>query len=427
MLPSTTGRPAVSTRGTVRRPCHNPALCQVLIRKREIKTLTKEIIMRKCVFAVGGVLCLGLIFTSEQLIGGKGDPPPKGGAAANGPAAKAIEPATARSRIVKVTVYPGNALVTREVEVPPGNGLTELVVADLPVRTMQSSLYSESANGMRVLSTRFRTRPVEEDTREEVRKLEDERRKLLISSQKITADLEVIVQNMQMLTKLEKFTETTAAHTTEKGGVNGDAAITMAKYVMEQRADKAKEKVALQQQLDTLKEQAVFLQRKFDNLTAGATRVERDAIIIVDRENGAGGTVRLNYLVDRAGWQPQYKLRASAKGKDPVQIDYLAGVSQQSGEDWGQVEVTLSTAQPMLNAAPPELAKLEVAVVARASVPMPPGGGGGSGPTFAPQPEGALTQKALGLRAQAGENYRSNKDAGLAGRQLNEAAAYEQA
>src|SRR6266496_43544 len=146
MLPSTTGRPAVSTRGTVRRPCHNPALCQVLIRKREIKTLTK------------------------------------GGAAANGPAAKAIEPATARSRIVKVTVYPGNALVTREVEVPPGNGLTELVVADLPVRTMQSSLYSESANGMRVLSTRFRTRPVEEDTREEVRKLEDERRKLLISS-----------------------------------------------------------------------------------------------------------------------------------------------------------------------------------------------------------------------------------------------------
>ena len=76
-----------------------------------------------------------------------------------------------------MTVYPGNALVTREVEVPPGNGLTELVIPDLPIRTMHNSLYSEGANGIRVLSTRFRTRPVEEDTREEVRKLEDERKK----------------------------------------------------------------------------------------------------------------------------------------------------------------------------------------------------------------------------------------------------------
>src|SRR6266536_3287599 len=211
--------------------------------------------MRKYVLAATGVLCLGLIFTSGQLIGGKGDPPTKDGPVAVAPAAKAVEPTTARNRIVKVTVYPANALVTREVEVPPGNGLTELVVPDLPIRIQNNSLYSEGANGIRVLSTRFRTRPVEEDTREEVRKLEDEKKKQLTTAQKITADLEVIQQNMQMLTKMEKFTETTAAHATEKGGVNGDAAITMAKYVMEQRADKSKEKVALQQQLDVLKEQ----------------------------------------------------------------------------------------------------------------------------------------------------------------------------
>src|SRR5262249_3530237 len=175
---------------------------------------------------------------------------------------------------------------------------------DLPIRTVHNSLYSENADGIRVLSTRFRTRPVEEDTREEVRKLEDERKKQQLLGQKLQADLDTITQNMQMLTKLEKFTETTAAHATEKGGVNGDAAITMAKYVMDQRADKAKEKVSLQQQLDTLKEQMAFTQRKLQNLTAGSTRVERDAVIIIDRENGAGGTIRLNYLVDKASWQP---------------------------------------------------------------------------------------------------------------------------
>src|SRR5205823_6279720 len=77
----------------------------------------------------------------------------------------------ARSRIVKVTVYPNGALVTREVEVPAGTGLVELVVPELPERVQNNSLYSEGTDGLRVLSTRYRTRPVLEATREDVRKL----------------------------------------------------------------------------------------------------------------------------------------------------------------------------------------------------------------------------------------------------------------
>src|SRR4051794_20896968 len=73
----------------------------------------------------------------------------------------------ATSRIVKVVAYPNSALVTREVDVPPGAGLSELVVSPLPVRVVVSSLYSEGSSGLRVLSTRFRTRQVYEDAREE--------------------------------------------------------------------------------------------------------------------------------------------------------------------------------------------------------------------------------------------------------------------
>ena len=47
------------------------------------------------------------------------------------------------SRVVAVTVYPQNALVTREVDVPAGQGRLELVVTPLPPATVNSSLYSE--------------------------------------------------------------------------------------------------------------------------------------------------------------------------------------------------------------------------------------------------------------------------------------------
>ncbi|MCI0458845.1 MAG: mucoidy inhibitor MuiA family protein [Gemmataceae bacterium] len=375
---------------------------------------------RRWLFASAGVLALGLVVASSQILVSQPNGTPKAAGAAS---------TAARSKIVKVTVYPNSALVTREVEVPAGKGIAELVVSELPMRTVNSSLYSEGTNGIRVLSTRFRTQPVFEDTREDVRKLEDEIKKLQLAAQKIQADIESAKQNMMLLTKLEKFTEVTTVQSTEKGGLNGDTVITMAKYVMEQRAERSKEVVALQQQLLTNTEQAEFAKRKLQDLTRGSTRTERDAIITVDRENG-GGTVRLNYLVDSVSWSPQYKLRAGAKASDPVEVDYLAGLRQQSGEDWTGVDLTLSTAQPMLNAAPPTLAKLEVTVVARASVPMPGGQGGflppAAGPVpFARQPQAELERKAMGLRSQAVQNY-STQNVKDAVRQINEAAAYEQ-
>ena len=70
----------------------------------------------------------------------------------------------AKSRIDKVTIYPNNALVTREVEVPEGNGLIELVVAPMPANIVSATMYSEAAEGLRVLTTRYSTRQTFEDT-----------------------------------------------------------------------------------------------------------------------------------------------------------------------------------------------------------------------------------------------------------------------
>ena len=64
------------------------------------------------------------------------------------------------SRVAAVTVYPSSAMVTREVDVPAGKGTVELTVSPLPPAAILSSLYTEGTDGIRVLTTRFRTRPV---------------------------------------------------------------------------------------------------------------------------------------------------------------------------------------------------------------------------------------------------------------------------
>ena len=135
---------------------------------------------------------------------------------------------------------------------------------------------------------------------------------------------------------------------------------------METRAEKSTAQVDLQQKLQANTEATEFATRELGELTAGSSRTERDAVIVVDKGEPAG-KVRLNYLVTAATWRPQYRFRAGAE-KDPVQLEYLAAIEQQTGEDWTGVDMTLSTAQPQLNATPPELLALDITVVGRGAM-----------------------------------------------------------
>jgi uncharacterized protein (TIGR02231 family) len=269
-----------------------------------------------------GLGCLTMAFSARQDAGG----PP-----ANGKEPDA--PRIAASKITHVTIYPDSALVTREVEVPAGNGLHELVVNPLPEATISNSLYTESSESIRVLTTRFRTRPVKEDTREEVRKIEEEMKKLQQESRKLLAEQAALTANTALLTKLENFTTTSTVHATEKGKLDSDAAIALAKYLMDGRQEKVKQQIALGEQLINNQEQMEFAQRRMRHLTSGTSKVERDAVLVVEKLNAGAGKVKLNYLVSAAAWRPQYKFRAGNTAKDAVTVEYLAAVVQQTGED----------------------------------------------------------------------------------------------
>ena len=88
-------------------------------------------------------------------------------------------------------------------------------------------------------------------------------------------------------------------------------------------------------------------------------------MIVVHKARPQAGTVRLGYLVSSASWWPQYRLRGGAADA-PVRLEYFAAVMQQTGEAWPGVRVTLSTARPSLDAAPPELLPLKMAVAGAA-------------------------------------------------------------
>ena len=366
-------------------------------------------------------------------------------AAGQDPKSDAVKPAA--SKVVAVTVYQTTALVTREVAIPEAAGLHEVVVSPLPPSTLQSSLYSEGGDGIRVLSTRYRTRAIAEDTREEVRKLEAKIKDLNKKVQVSQADLKAVELNTAFLTKLEGFTAATLTHLTDKGHLDSEKTIALATFIKDTRGKNVKEEITIKQSVEAVQEEIAFTQRLLQEKAGGGSRTERDAVIVIDKAKAGAGTVRLNYLVSAASWRPQYKLRAGTKDNDKVQLEYLGAMTQQTGEDWNGVALTLSTAQPLLNASPPDLLALEVSVGGGAFAggsggrggagfqgggaggpPGQPGGqpgpGGGDMPTATAYLK-SLDEQSRSLRGQSQELL-NKKQAEAGGRAANDAAALEQ-
>src|SRR5690606_15051001 len=96
-----------------------------------------------------------------------------------------------------------------------------------------------------------------------------------------------------------------------------------------------------------------------NEITAGASQTVREAVLFIQKQAETPVEIRLSYLVNQCGWSPSYVMRSAADRKE-VQVEYSALIQQLSGEDWNDVELTLSTASPTLSAAGPGLAPLHV-------------------------------------------------------------------
>lgn len=291
---------------------------------------------------------------------------------ASPPAFAAVEPLEVKGKVDAVTVYRGQALVTRLVDIVGPAGLREVVVTDLPENVLPGSIFAESADGVEVRSVRYRARPVSEDVREEVRELDEQIRTVQDKLDANTRQLAVLNEHNAYLGKLEGFVAPTATTELSKGVLNAETLTQLSNYLLEQRKMVSDERLRLSLEARELQKQLDLLQRQKQQLTAGSSRTLREAIVFVNLQKAEGNTLRLRYLVNNATWTPSYNVRAEDAGQD-VRVEYYASIQQLSGEEWPDVTMTLSTATPALVAKAPDLVPLTVTLAALEQQPAQAG------------------------------------------------------
>ena len=264
--------------------------------------------------------------------------------------------------IEAVTVYRGQAQVTRVVPVSGAAGAREVVVGPLPAEVTPDSLFAEAGEGVSVRAVEMRSTPVGQEPREQVRDLDEQMQELRRELQRIEANLELVKRNRQSTDKLDALIGPSTARDAAEGKLTIDAeTITqLTTFTFEQRQRLTNEELELQNRRAEVKDELEQLQRERNQLSQGRQESRYEAVLFLDKAAAGGeAEVRLTYLVRRCNWWPAYNVRAEPGGSS-AEVELNALITQMSGEDWSDVELTLSTANPALSAAAPALAAFHV-------------------------------------------------------------------
>ena len=128
----------------------------------------------------------------------------------------------------------------------------------------------------------------------------------------------------------------------------------MADFYRSRLSDIVNSRMKEDEKIKKINERIAKLQLQINNQNELYGRNTSEIVVSVSADAPTSIDLEVNYIVANAGWQPVYDVRA-INTKSPLQLNYKANVFQSTGEEWKNVKLKLSTANPNLGGLKPEL------------------------------------------------------------------------
>lgn len=280
----------------------------------------------------------------------------------------AAEKEPVKSTITDVTVYTQGAQVTRKATYSIKPGITEIILDGICPTIDPKSLQVKGTGNLIILDSKYSLyypEPEPEKTwqgiplkiQKDIRLLQDSINVVANGLQDIQDELDVLIATKNILSN--------------NGAIRGQGkvndSIQLLKQTLEFYATKmleiSKQITKLNRQKAQLNTRKTGMQLRLDDLYNYQNSIEdpkqpkgpiHRITVTVSSKELVTGKLTLSYLVSGAGWIPLYDLRSEiASGK--VNLNYKAQVYQNSGTDWKDVKLTISTNNPYQNKVKPIL------------------------------------------------------------------------
>jgi uncharacterized protein (TIGR02231 family) len=263
---------------------------------------------------------------------------------------------TIDTRICEVTVYTDRALVTRRGTVALTGNERKLAIASIPATLDTESVRATGAGTVAVqllgvrTETVFSSEPVADGIAEltqQIQELQTQRRAI---NDKITARKIQLKFVEGLSEKSVGFFSSSIAKQqvglNETGELLNFLGTNYLKYVSA-IAQHERQQHKLDNQIQALKQ-------NFQQVMTSHSQQSFNIIVAIEPSGSGNFELEISYVVMGARWTPLYDLRVNTTNNQ-INLNYLAEVNQNTGEDWTGVALTLSTAKPGMGTLPPKL------------------------------------------------------------------------
>lgn len=255
---------------------------------------------------------------------------------------------TVTSHITDVTVFLHQAQITRVAKVRLQPGKSTLRFTGLPAHLDAESIQVTGKGNFVLLGTSHRQNFLNEHAPNGQAKIWKD--SIAILQRQIHLDQgskDIALKEEQLLLANQDI-----------GGANQNLTVAelkaMADFFRTRLAEIQAMKLRLDEKIVRSNERIARLQQQVQVAMAQLPRSTSEIGISVQSEAVGNAELNIVYVVQQAGWLPQYELRVTDT-KKAMRLNYKAKVFQNSGEAWSQVKLKLSTGNPTLGALKPEL------------------------------------------------------------------------
>ncbi|MCA9936593.1 MAG: mucoidy inhibitor MuiA family protein [Ardenticatenaceae bacterium] len=264
---------------------------------------------------------------------------------------------TVESTVTDVTVYPDRARVTLRGECMIKPGVHRLQVDELPLlmETESVRVMGQGTAKVRLLGVDVSRHHYTETPSEKVRELEQQIEQLEDDLRTLQDDKTGWLAQAKYLDGLRQSTAEFAKGLA-RGRIDVAQQSTLLTFLQEEDGRIRAATRELDQQQRELNRQLDKLRRELKALQSARPRERYQANMDVEALSEGDFTLSLSFVVRKAGWRPLYDVRFLTNGDAPrLAVSYIAEIFQNTGQDWPDVAVTVSTARPALNQRLPEL------------------------------------------------------------------------
>jgi len=252
------------------------------------------------------------------------------------------------SKITNVTVFLSNAQVTREAKGKVEAGKSNLILTGLTSQLDPNSIQVAGKGNFIILGITHRQNYLNEfNMPKPLKALKDSIESLQKQAVLEQSKKEILNKEEQMLLSNQKI-----------GGTNQNLTVAelkaMADFYRIRLGDIVTSRMKQDDKIKKINEQIVKLNTQLNSQNELYQRNTSEIVVSVSADAATTADLTVNYVVANAGWYPIYDLRA-INTKSPVQLNYKANVFQGTGEEWSNVKLKLSTANPNQSGLKPEL------------------------------------------------------------------------